>query len=235
MWFAHTPRHGVYPHRELIAAPPDRLIARASARRTFFLTRDLDAGRAKTNHTMTTNLMKMHDEIRSKQAAYRKEVQFRAMMEVMEEARCEAALEERRKREAIMRVVEEAWKEAQQPRASRRQVRKSRGKLHVSTRRERLDQLRRSREKVKHRKETSKRLQTNHIRQGNMQDLVRHLRREGKAEGSVVDFSAVDPETRVAFYPRRRTNNSASTLMEVMDGEKWTPVRMAGFKAKFIV
>lgn len=68
------------------------------------------------------------------------------------------------------------------------------------------------------------RLRKKRIRQGNVGDLVRHLEREGKARDGAVDYSAVDPETRMAFYQRRRTNNSSATLFEVMGAERWTLV-----------
>ncbi len=71
-------------------------------------------------------------------------------------------------------------------------------------------------------------LRKNKVRPGRTKDLIRLIDRAGKlgkGDDTVVDFSVVPDEVKIAFYRRRQTANSRQTLPEVLGLEKWKPTK----------
>ncbi len=150
--------------------------------------------------------VRTNETLRSKQERYRKELEHHRLLETLAAA-CQEGLrmlkdEERFKQEREERVKQE--KEQRLERERKRRERFDKTSMYARERKKSLELLRKRQ-----------------VRQGNIRDLRRYLKRNGRSDNKTTDYSALDDETRMTFYRRRKTNNSASTVCDVISREKW--------------
>ncbi len=128
-----------------------------------------------------------------------------ALQVACREARSAHLEESRRERKRAQEKTDRAEAKRRRQAKLRRRARKA---AVISSRKKNLDLVQRKR-----------------VRQGNVHDLRKYLRQHDRTTDEMVDYSALDGNTRMAFYPRRRTNNSASTVCDVMSREKWKKIK----------